>query len=191
MSEIKFNNKENSKYTVKDENGNDKSIYHSRAVTANVVYLAFQENKEHTEEVQEGQLPIKIFVLCGERSQNAFDYQGKLNVPCGHLDWNENIFECGIREVYEETGYLIDQPLNIIGANTEPNTNRQNVEFTLIGHIFIEGEELPKIESTREMNNVQWLKVTDDLLQDSDAWAFKHNELIITCVNEYMHNLNS
>lgn len=189
MSEIKFNNVENSKYTVIDESGNDKTIYHSRSVTANVVYFAFQENKNNTEEVEEGKIPINIFVLCGERSEKAFDYQGKLNVPCGHLDWNENIFECGIREVYEETGYVIDQPLHIIGINTEVDTNRQNVEITLVGHIFVEGDELPTVNSTTELNNVKWINITDDILSDNESWAFRHNELIITCVNEYMQNI--
>lgn len=45
------------------------------------------------------------YLLVQERQEHCY---GKWNIPAGHLDPNENIFEGAKREVFEECGYNVE-----------------------------------------------------------------------------------
>ena len=50
-------------------------------------------------------------VLASERGEEAADFRGFWNCTCGYLDFNETTKDCAMRELYEETGLLIDEGL--------------------------------------------------------------------------------
>jgi 8-oxo-dGTP pyrophosphatase MutT (NUDIX family) len=75
------------------------------------------------------------FILLEKRSQKM-DQPLKWCVPCGYIDWDENGWECLVREVYEETNFLIteykeniyfDNEKQPFFVNTNPSENRQNI----------------------------------------------------------------
>ncbi len=46
-------------------------------------------------------------VLLGKRAPNV-SYGGMWCIPCGHLEWDEEVRLAAIREFYEETGLLVE-----------------------------------------------------------------------------------
>lgn len=176
-----FNNIENDKYTVTSKNGETKEIYHNRAVTVNIVQFFIKVNEETDE--------TTAYVLVTERGPGAKDFNGKLNLPCGHLDWNETIEDCATRELYEETGFL-NYNLSVVGLNSSVTNNRQNVEVTVSSMLrFNSEDELPDFSkfNTDESCNVRLMLYNDLVDQvnenkgqtNSDVWAFGHD--ILTC----------
>lgn len=178
---MEFKNVENKKYTVTDNN-EEKTIYHSRAVTMDILQFVVQAKSE-TE--------ATLYVLVSERGSASHDFKGKLNVPCGHLDWNETVEEGATREMFEETGFL-NTDLQILGINSHPNNNRQNVQVALIGVIEVGmGEELPELKGNEESVNPRWMKFDDIIEQfqtkgnDPEKWAFDHDILIFQIAKDY------
>lgn len=187
MEEIKFNNRENQKYTVKDSDGTEKDIYHNRAVTVDVFQYVLRPSKdENGDEINE------VFVLVAERGPESHDYQGLLNVPCGHLDWDETVEEAGTREMFEETGFYNDN-LTVLGVNSNPENNRQNVSIVLVGIVEVEiDEELPTLTGNgKESINPKWLPFVDYIKEleekgiQPDKWAFNHDFWIYDITQKY------
>ena len=154
-----FNNRPNKAYKTKDG-----IIYHSRSV-ALVGYICCIYNNE-------------IYMLIGERS-HKMDNPGKLNMPCGYLDWDETLVEAFRREIFEETGFDInsitsgiykkdDQPF-LITSNLEA---KQNV--TLHYSFIFKSDILPKIKPDFESNWVKWIKIEDLIDMDQNRFAFNH-----------------
>lgn len=189
MNKPEFKNIESQSYKVIDSESKEKTIYHNRAVTVNVVQFLIKKESEVNSDV---------YVLIGKRGKDSFDYQDKLNLPCGHLDWNESIVECGIREMYEETGF-IDPTIqyHLLNINSDINNNRQNVEINLVGHIEINNtDEFPTVISNNEMTDVRWEPITNIINEYNDHvekntinenWAFKHDLLILQSFKQYFN----
>lgn len=189
MNKPEFKNIESQSYKVIDSESKEKTIYHNRAVTVNVVQFLIKKESEVNSDV---------YVLIGKRGKDSFDYQDKLNLPCGHLDWNESIVECGIREMYEETGF-IDPTIqyHLLNINSDINNNRQNVEINLVGHIEINNtDEFPTVISNNEMTDVRWEPITNIINEYNDHvekntinenWAFKHDLLILESFKQYFN----
>lgn len=118
MKNPMFKNKENECIKL-----DDKEYWISRSV-AIVSILIFHEK-----------LTNEFFVLLGKRS-DKMEQSGRLCCPCGYIDWNEDGWECAIRETYEEIGLYIPNYENKIifdnnkepfYINTKPDSIRQNV----------------------------------------------------------------
>lgn len=174
MKEIKFNNRPNKSYNI-----DGKLIWESRSPAVVAVIVSKLEGQE--------------YVLIGKRGSGAPDNQGKWNVPCGYLDFDENGHDGICREVYEETGLYIpdilngnvhdvwvsdnymDQPFYV---NTDPKENRQNVSLSY-GLYFVCEEKLPEltIENCEpdEVSEVKWMKLSQ---MKSYDFAFNHNDRI-------------
>ena len=70
-------------------------------------------------------------VLASERGEEAADFQGFWNCPCGYLDFDETAANAARRECYEETGVNLDiNKIEFMSYEDDPITaNRQNVTF--------------------------------------------------------------
>ncbi len=174
MKEIKFNNRPNASYNV-----NGKEVWESRSPAIVAVIVAEFEGQE--------------YILIGQRGPGAPDNNGKWNVPCGYLDWDENGHDGICREVYEETGLYIpdilneEHPANVyvtenymeqpFYVNTDPKENRQNVSLSY--GLWFTCEKLPELTSENcepgEVSDLKWMKLTQ---MESYDFAFKHNERI-------------
>ena len=69
-----------------------------------------------------------IYVLANKRGKGLPNNVGKWNAPSGFLDYDEDLADCAVREVYEETGIVIDNYANYSGdlnsittEHSEPN----------------------------------------------------------------------
>lgn len=180
--EKQFNNKENEKFTVTDSEGNEKVIYHNRAVTMDIVQFLIKPESE---------FKIDLYVLVAERGPESHDYKGLLNVPCGHLDWDETIEEGAVRELYEETG-LLNENLHVFGVSSTPTNNRQNVQVVTVGVIELEKDQpMPELKGNAESTNPKWV-LLDDLVKEvnekglqPEKWAFEHDFLILDTAKNY------
>jgi 8-oxo-dGTP pyrophosphatase MutT (NUDIX family) len=176
---MKFKNRPNKSYKVK-EDGKDKLVWESRSVAVNGVILA-RKLGEST-----------IFVLSSKRGPNSSDFQGKMNLIAGYLDWDETGSEALYRESWEEVGINIPKILEenwILKNNlfqpwhvkTSPDENRQNISLRY--GLFFEtkkGMDLPELslennEVEGEVEEAKWIPVSE---VSNYEWAFGHDLVI-------------
>ena len=119
-------------------------------------------------------------VLASERGEEAADFRGFWNCTCGYLDFNETTKDCAMRELYEETGLLIDEGIvKLVGYEDSPEANRQNVTFRFAA--FIEDAITDEFAFSRknnegkEVGEIKWIKMSD---VDKYMWAFNHDKRI-------------
>lgn len=171
---MKFNNRENE--CVKTEDGRTVWLSRSPAVAATI--LAFSP------EVEE----VDCHVLAIKRG-SAGDNEGKMCLPCGYLDWDENGTQAATREVFEETNLNMEELLentknwnswdNPWRVNTDPESDQlQNVSF-YYGAVFYFKGELPKTSNKNaeenEVEEVLWIPLRE---VKEYEWAFNHAERI-------------
>ena len=174
--EVKFNNKENEKIET-----NNKVYWISRSVAVVGIVCLIKDNIPH--------------FLIIKRGKGAADFHGMFCLPCGYLDWDENSWECFIREVYEESGiYVLPLVEKLEGdsekikfpidVNTDISSNRQNV--TIYHGFILNVDELPipniknDVEED-EVEEVKWVSIND---YKSFEFAFGHKEKIEKFINK-------
>lgn len=161
----KFNNVPNKLYNIDGE-----EIWYSRSPALVAIIIAKYKKEK--------------YVLIGKRGTGAADFIGDWNVPCGYLDWNENGYEGICREVYEETGFDLEEPTKILKNNlkqpfyvhTEPK-GRQNVSLSY--GLYFKCKKLPELSIEHcepdEVSDVKWIKISEI---DNYKFAFNHNKRI-------------
>ena len=133
-------------------------------------------------------------VLASERGEEAADFQGYWNCPCGYLDFDETTAACARRECYEETGIDLDvNSLNFISFEDDPVTaNRQNITFrfyTIIRDKKISDFKFSKVNNEgKEVGKIAWIPV-ENIHQYK--WAFNHEKRIDEIFNEVFDDSSS
>lgn len=123
----------------------------------------------------------QLCILANKRGEGTPDFQGKWNVPCGYLDYDETGEEGCVREIFEETGVKLNPTdMKFIQVNTDPvNSNRQNVSLryrTYLSEEFAKNITFTnKNSESNEVDDIRWIPIKDI---DNYEWAFNHNELI-------------
>jgi 8-oxo-dGTP pyrophosphatase MutT (NUDIX family) len=120
-------------------------------------------------------------VLASERGEEAADFKGYWNCPCGYLDFYETTAVCARRECFEETGVEINLDyIKFIGFEDDPITaNRQNVTFRY--YAMIEDKTTDEFKFSKannegkEVGKIQWIPVEDI---NNYQWAFGHEKRI-------------
>lgn len=120
-------------------------------------------------------------VLASERGEEAADFQGYWNCPCGYLDFGETAAACAKRECYEETGVALDaSKFRFIGFEDDPVTaNRQNVTFRFA--YMIHDKKTSDFNFShannegKEVGMIRWIPV-ENIHQYK--WAFGHEKRI-------------
>lgn len=124
----------------------------------------------------------KEYILAEQRGPGTPDpeFRGCWCLPCGYIDFDETIEEAASREVFEETGVIIDSNnWDILSINSDPTSDkRQNITVRLETVVDNEIERIKLTSKYSELNEVSDLKwiPTNDI--DNYKWAFNHEELI-------------
>lgn len=174
-----FKNTKNKSYKTEDG-----IIYNSRscAVVCHVIFVV--NNVPH--------------YLIGKRGSGV-DHSGKLNVPCGYFDWDENLRQAFARELWEETSLdiesyvysvpykAIDQPWSVY---TEIDENKQNI--ALHCGIVVYSNELPVLSLENmeddESEAASWISIADLMGIPKEDFAFNHKAKIIRFITDEVHN---
>lgn len=121
----------------------------------------------------------EIYVLANKRGKGSADFQGLWNCPCGYLDFDETGEEAAVREVREETGYIIESKELILDkVITCPRQNHQNVTLRYICEKDI--SDIKKLDGDfgGEEEEVEEVKLINIKNIDDYEWAFEHNDII-------------
>lgn len=168
-----FKNKENEEATL--EGG--KKVWLSRSMAVCVVV------RIHLTERGSGN-PIFVMTKRGE----GVTHTGTVCFPCGYLDYNETLQEAALRELFEETGILIQSLDNMYMdvINDDPNSFAQNVtarfvvDLTMNDAIFESFvKNLKKHEENVDKNEVDGIILLGGSNYDSFEYAFNHGDLLI------------
>ncbi len=194
---MKFTNRQNKRHFVVENNRffrfilslfrKKRIVWESRSVAVNGCIIAFLPRQN---------IP---YVLASKRGPKAADYQGKLNLIAGYLDWDETGTEALYRESWEEVGIdlesfafpeghadwrevIANDLLNPWQTKTEPDTSdNQNISlrYGFICKLKL-GSELLELsldhnEVDGEVSEAFWLPVNEI---DKYEWAFNHDSVI-------------
>lgn len=152
----------------------------------------------------------KLQILVEKRGKGAADFQGCICCPCGYLDFGETIKEAIVREVKEETGFVMNSPddLVLFNIDSEPSSNRQNVTLSF-AYVAGKDEDFDSSKAVggerNEVSEVKWLTVGkinkknafNTLLKkkrielvksemEAEQWAFGHKEMIETFIGNLL-----
>lgn len=129
-------------------------------------------------------------VLANKRGPGAPDYRGCWNAVCGFLEANETARQCCSREIFEETGYIIEPEKFLqVYTQTDPETsNNGNVTLRHIAIIFDEElkRESPEGGEAEEVDDVKWIPINE--ICDYE-WAFNHDEVIPELFHNFVFSL--
>jgi 8-oxo-dGTP pyrophosphatase MutT (NUDIX family) len=180
-----FNNKENKKITfpylfkclLKG-----KEIWHSRSVATGVVILMQNPDKDGD-----------YFVLLEKRSEKM-DHPLLWCFPCGYLDWDEELEDSTLREVWEETGlYLPDYEKYKLYKTKDPfyigselKNYRQNVHL-FYGYVYIYNTTMISdlIMDTKELSDIRWVSISN---LSNYNFAFDHDKRIMLFLKKYLNS---
>lgn len=144
------------------------------------------------------------YVLIGKRGQ-VMDNPNKWNIPCGYLDWNENLQQAMFREVWEETGLDLNKYLDhqtIYSPMTgqpwlvysEPLENRQNIAMHMGMVVDIGSAALPELSLANMEKNEStgaYFKSIHEVECISEVdWAFNHIKRVIAFKKKIISILN-
>lgn len=169
-------------WTVKDENGKEHWISRSIVVIPMTIKIK----------------GYKVYALVEKRGK-IVSHTGEWCVPCGYLDWDEDMYDACVREVHEETGIkLSPSECHFVGVNSDPKESRQNVSMRFVCLCPQSAEiNMNEIETKDEVERVEWLEIGQfesngvlalgwDKINSIDSkWAFDHNHLIVNVLRDF------
>jgi len=182
----KFKNKQNEVIVLNKGKKDERTIWLSRSV-AIVAHVWFLVDGIY-------------YVLLGKRGPHG-DKPGLINIPCGYLDYNENLKQAMFREVWEETALdlskydskkMLDYTKQPWHVYSEPDENRQNVAMHMA--IIIADDKLPKVSikncEVGESLEAFWKPYSEALSIPEKDWAFNHDKKMSHFYRKMFHDFN-
>lgn len=127
----------------------------------------------------------KWYILANKRGSGTPNYQGFWNVPCGYLDFDETTKEAACREVFEETGIVVNPSLiNLWSYDDDPKSSSQNITFNFFGFLY-KNQEASISDRDGEINEVEqvkWIPIKDI---SNYKWAFNHDKIITEMIKKF------
>lgn len=113
-------------------------------------------------------------VLVCKRGPGARSLENKWNLPGGHLEMDESLEDCAVRECYEETGIKIDKDkLLFLHINSDPSDNpKQKISVTY--GISINSEDQKIKFDGYEIIDGGWITDIESL-----DWAFDSQKKLV------------
>lgn len=159
----------NKHYRIITENGETKDIWDGRYGC--IVGIVFSGKPDGT-----------ICVLANKRGPGCPKEVGKWNMPCGFIDAGTGT-ENASREVFEETGILID-PEEFKQIGTKIDDEDRNITVRYIAGVEGLPEPAAISDLTGEPNEVEeikWIPLHEIVNYE---WAFGHDKIIIDIVSK-------
>lgn len=138
-----------------------------------------------------------IYFLINQRGKGTPDYKDKWNFTCGYLEGHESANEGCTREVYEETGIMIDpDKFKLVMVQTNPlMCNHGNVTLRylcVLPYLIDIPDDCCNTESRGgekdEVSDVKWVN-KDNI--PKYVWAFDHQSTLkyyAYLINEHLKN---
>jgi len=119
----------------------------------------------------------EYYILANQRGSGTPDFQGFWNCPCGFLEGNESAEQGVAREVFEETGVIVDpKNLRLHSVQSDPKVcNNGNVTLRYFCYDYHYNETERSGGEENEVADVKWIHAKDI---NNYQWAFNHDELI-------------
>lgn len=161
---------ENFRFTHEGE-----EYWYSRSMAVSLFVFTLKNNELH--------------VLANKRGSGTPDFQGCWNCICGYLDHNETLAEGAVREAKEEVGLTLHPfELTPMYLNSSPTENRQNITQRYMTFIpyerFTDDMFSTKDSENNEVDKIEWVSIKDVINNTSYVWAFGHDEIITSFMNE-------
>ena len=134
----------------------------------------------------------ELHILITKRGKHVESSPDMYCVPGGFLDFDEDLPNCVIREVYEETGLVLDRQLiNYWNINSIPTVSeRQSVTimyYTILPG-FLEDYNLTTNNSEPdEIQEVMFIPISMILTSDIN-FAFNNRQIILNAYNKLFVN---
>ena len=167
----------------------NKKYWISRSMAVSVIILAVEKKWFGLKKV--------YHILTERRGPGCPDFVGCYSVPCGYVDYDENLIGSAVREVYEELGLrLRSESLIPIGVNSSPIENRQNITFRFVAEVDYKSILLDIANGSINMNTksrggedneVNDIKLMTAKDLRNYKWAFGHNNVL----KEVLENIKS
>lgn len=158
------------------------TLWYSRSIAINCLIFAKDKNNE-------------LHILITKRGKHAVSSPDAYCVPGGFLDFDEDLINCVIREVHEETGILLDRRIiNLLDIMSVPTiSDRQTVTvmyYTILPG-FIEDYNLTtEFSEPDEIQELMFIPVSMLLTSDIN-FAFNNRQIILDAYNKlYVRILN-
>ena len=142
----------------------------------------------------------KIEILVEKRGP-LVSATGQWCFPCGYLDYDEDLTDAVIREVKEETGYILKRKdVNFIDIFSKPEGKKQNVGIRHIAFIDNDKKQISDFElDTNEVTELKWVEIGESVsnnnskkfiidlkkIENVGTWAFNHKSLVVYIINRY------
>ena len=130
--------------------------------------------------------------LLQRRGPGCPDNIGKLCCSCGYLNWGETLKQAAIRELYEETGLLIQErdikPWKLI--DDPKRDDRENVSLRFVATIpedlpvFLDTDTKSRGGESGEVSELLWLTGEEILNMNPNEFAFNHQSMIKDLLEE-------
>jgi len=132
-------------------------------------------------------------VLLNLRGKGLPNEVGKWNSVSGYLDFDEDLAQCAVREIHEETGLILNRHLiNFFAINSIPDS--QNQVVSILHYVILPGktsdyEDLlsNKDCESGEVEDIGFFPISMLLTSDIEL-AFNHKNLIIDIYNKRIAN---
>lgn len=127
---------------------------------------------------------VVAFGLDGPRLRALFirrgrePYKGKWALPGGFLEMEEYAAEGARRELFEETGLVIEGPIWPLGFYADPDRDPRGRTISLVYVGLVRGP-LPELAGTDDASEAKWLEVDADGMKKLDRrLAFDHGTIV-------------
>lgn len=135
-------------------------------------------------------------ILANKRGKGCPDYVGKWNIPCGYIDYDENLFHAVSREIFEETGLEVpENDWKLWVVNSDPSDEKQTISFRFYtcfwnsyGTLTNEHSEPDEVEEIKwipfsEVSNYEWafnqFGVVLDFIESVNSGKLSNNQVIV------------
>ncbi len=125
----------------------------------------------------------EVHILANKRGKGCPDYVGKWNIPCGYVDYDENILHAVSREIFEEAGLNVpEKDWSLWAVNSDPSDEKQTISFRFYTIYWNLYGNLTSVNSEpNEVDEIKWIPFSE--VQNYE-WAFNHLFVIMNFIEE-------